>query len=72
MFKFENLVDNLKLSKTIINFSKPLTCIVSKQTRKHFTGTRTRATKPLQIVHTDVCGPVSPQTWTEINILLPF
>jgi hypothetical protein len=40
MHKLENLVDNLKLSKTTTNFSKPCeTCIMSKQTRKPFTGT---------------------------------
>lgn len=38
-------------------------CIMAKQVRKPFNTERQRATRPLQIIHTDVCGPISPNTY---------
>lgn len=35
-------------------------CVRAKLARLAFNGTRKRATKPLQIVHSDVCGPIDP------------
>jgi len=35
----------------------------AKQTRLSFGESRTKATRPLQIVHTDLCGPIDPMTW---------
>lgn len=37
-------------------------CQEAKLTRSSFNSQRTRAERPLQIVHTDVCGPISPVT----------
>ena len=34
------------------------TCILSTMKRKPFTSTRRRATKPLELIHSDVCGPM--------------
>lgn len=40
-------------------------CARAKQTRMPFTKERTRATRVLEIVHTDVCGPIDPPTWDD-------
>jgi len=38
-------------------------CIKAKQTRLPFSEERKRANRPLQIIHTDICGPIEPPTW---------
>lgn len=38
-------------------------CIEAKQVRLPFNSKRERATKPLQIIHSDVCGPIDPPTY---------
>ncbi|KAJ7976200.1 Retrovirus-related Pol polyprotein from transposon TNT 1-94 [Quillaja saponaria] len=35
-------------------------CLLGKHARKSFPKEATRATKPLQLIHTDVCGPIKP------------
>ena len=37
-------------------------CIKAKQTRQPFNSERERAVRPLQIMHSDVCGPIDPET----------
>lgn len=37
--------------------------IKRQKTRTKFSESRTRATRPLQIIHTDMCGPVDPNIW---------
>lgn len=38
-------------------------CLVAKQTRQPFPKeAQWRATKPLELVHTDLCGPINPPT----------
>ena len=36
-------------------------CLEGKMTKRPFTAKGYRATKPLELVHTDVCGPMSVQ-----------
>lgn len=45
-------------------------CIKSKQVRNPFSTTRSRATRPLEILHIDICGPIEPTTWDEKNYIL--
>lgn len=54
-----NLVDGIEKNTQIskINFCEP--CISGKMSKQPF-GTRTRSKRLLEIVHTDVCGPISP------------
>jgi len=37
-------------------------CQKAKQTRNSFGDARTRATRSLQVIHTDLCGPIDPPT----------
>lgn len=39
------------------------TCLQAKQTRFPFITTRNRASRPLEILHSDLCGPIDPVTW---------
>lgn len=38
-------------------------CIRAKQTRLPFNTVRQRATRALELIHTDLCGPIDPPTW---------
>lgn len=47
-------------------------CHEAKQTRIKFGEERNRATRSLQIVHTDLCGPINPSTWDKRRYFLTF
>ena len=48
-------------------------CLIGKQSRKSFPKeASTRVTKPLQLVHTDVCGPIKPSSLGKSNYFLLF
>lgn len=47
-------------------------CQEAKQTRSPFNTHRVRADRPLQLIHTDVCGPISPATHDGKSYFLTF
>lgn len=47
-------------------------CPKVKQTRLPFGKERTKAKRPLEIVHTDVCGPIDPFTWDKKKYIITF
>lgn len=47
-------------------------CQKAKQTRLKFNNSREKATRPLQIIHTDVCGPINPNTWDGNRYFVTF
>jgi len=47
-------------------------CLRAKQVRTPFGKARTRATRSLELIHTDVCGPIDPCTWDKKNYILTF
>ena len=47
-------------------------CQKAKQTRKKFDNARTGARRPLEIIHTDLCGPVEPSTWDGNKYVITF
>lgn len=55
----DGVSDSLKKCKEI--FCEP--CVIGKLKRKPFKSERTRALRPLQIIHTDICGKISPETY---------
>ena len=48
------------------------TCVQSKSTRLPFNDTRTRATRPLGRIHSDVCGPIDPRTFNGFRYFVTF
>jgi len=63
MKKLVPISDGMNISN--INKAKKVceVCLEAKQTRSPFKSERTRTSRPLEIIHTDVCGPVDPVTW---------
>lgn len=47
-------------------------CIMGKHFRCPFGTRTTRASRPLERVHTDVCGPITPSTWDGKRYFLTF
>lgn len=45
-------------------------CVMSKKTRKPFCPERARATRPLEIIHADLCGKISPATFDNEEYIL--
>ena len=45
-------------------------CMKGKQTRLPFNTERSRAEKPLEIIHSDLCGPIDPPTWDNKKYIL--
>lgn len=70
----------MKLSKMANGMSKSMTselslcesCLKGKQTRLPFDGTRPRAKRPLQLVHSDICGPVNVETYDGYRYFVTF
>ena len=47
-------------------------CLLGKMTKTPFSGTMERATDLLEIIHTDVCGPMSVEARGGYRYFLPF
>lgn len=45
-------------------------CLQAKQVRFPFDSERTKAKRPLELIHTDLCGPIEPNTWDGKNYIL--
>lgn len=47
-------------------------CIMGKQCRAPFYRKEKKSTRPLELVHTDVCGPITPETWNNKTYFVVF
>lgn len=47
-------------------------CILGKQCRKSFSSSMTRATKPGELIHFDICGPMSTQSIDGSSVMAVF
>lgn len=47
-------------------------CLKANQRRKPFNTVRTKAERPFELIHVDLCGPISPPTWDGKNYFLIF
>lgn len=47
-------------------------CVQGKQCREPFNGTRNRACRPLERIHSDVCGPIDPPAWDGSRYIVSF
>lgn len=45
-------------------------CLKAKQIRFPFGSKRTKAIRPFEIIHTDLCGPIEPSTLDGKNYIL--
>lgn len=65
LMKLVNIADGIKISKKDFDVLNEIceTCIMAKQVRLPFNNERTKAKRPLEIIHTDICGPLEPVTW---------
>lgn len=70
----QTISEGMKLSNTEMKNLNEVcdTCQKAKQTRLKFGDARERATRPLQIIHTDVCGPIDPNTWDSNRYFVTF
>lgn len=48
------------------------TCLTGKQTRLPFNNTGTRATQPLQLIHSDLCGPMEQESLGGMKYFITF
>jgi len=71
MKKLSKIVDGLNIGKDC-STSGCSVCTQGKQSANTFNGTRTRAKRPLQLVHTDVCGPITPTSWSGERYYVSF
>ncbi|KAJ8890280.1 hypothetical protein PR048_009788 [Dryococelus australis] len=62
MKKLATLSSGLEKRKFCMSEIQCETCLTSKQTKEHFGKAREREKRPLEIIHTDVCGPLDT-TW---------
>lgn len=44
----------------------------AKQVRKPLSETRHKATRPFEIIHTDICRPMEPETWDGFKYFITF
>lgn len=72
--KATNLCEGFSLSLKQLEEVKSICgiCQEAKRTRLKFTNVRTKAERSLQIIHTDLCGPIDPQTWIKKRYFLTF
>lgn len=62
-----NGMENVKFCKTVLCES----CITGKMTRSSF-GSRTKAKEELEIIHSDVCGPINPNSHSGNKYFVTF
>lgn len=77
MSKLKQLVDlsegiPVKLSDCKISMVDCSVCLKSKQKRLPFNSVRAKAKRPLEIVHTDVCGPIDTPTHDGMHYYVSF
>ncbi len=70
--------------KKLINLSERITllnekeficesCLIGKSTKLPFPSVnRARSSRPLELIHSDVCGPITPQTWNKKSYFVTF
>lgn len=71
LWMLRDMVTGLNLNKNDIpDFCQ--TCVESKHSRKPFKSRSFQTRRLLEIVHSDVCGPISPTTWNGKKYFLSF
>ena len=71
LLKLENVTKGVKVMDSNESFDCE-TCLQCKQTRNVISKSRVRATQPLQVVYTDINGPVTPLGKGGYNYVIVF
>lgn len=68
----KNIVEGLpKFSNTELSFCEP--CVIGKQCRFPYTPVKNpRSRRPLELIHSDVCGPLNPETFDKKKYFCTF
>jgi hypothetical protein len=68
-----NLVKNLKIDKDATHSINCKTCDAAKLSRKKFAKFKNRATTEIgEVIHSDVCGPISPMSIGQNRYFVTF
>jgi hypothetical protein len=46
--------------------------VIGKQTRRQFEKSKFSATRPLELIHTDICGPITPDSFSGKEYFITF
>jgi GAG-pre-integrase domain len=47
-------------------------CVIGKQTRRQFGKSKNLAARPLELIHTDICGPITPGSYSGKEYFITF
>jgi hypothetical protein len=47
-------------------------CVIGKQMRRQFGKSKFSTTRPLKLIHTDICGPITPDSFSEKEYFITF
>ncbi|KYQ57311.1 Copia protein [Trachymyrmex zeteki] len=72
MKKLVKMADGIKLKDVEISSEPCSICMEGKQTRLPHQTERIRAKRPLQLVHSDLCGPMDTTSYDRKRYLLTF
>lgn len=64
------MVDGMQISK--VNNNHCDVCVMGKQTRRPFKTSETRSTKVLELIHSDVCGPMQEASFADALYFVTF
>ena len=70
--KLCKIMDGIKISEDQNQDWQCRICIEGKQTRLPHNQTRSRAKRPLQLIHTDLCGPMDTTSYDGKKYMLTF
>lgn len=71
VLRLQNMVNGIPSFHEDMEFCE--ICVKGKQTRRPFNGgTKIRSRRPLEQIHSDICGPISPITWDRNRYFVSF
>jgi transposase InsO family protein len=72
LLKLSNVVSGIDKGDLKIETELCETCIEGRQHKAPFPGTRNPTTRPLERVHSDLCGPINPVAYNGVKYILTF
>jgi len=70
--ELSKLVDGLDINPVDLNWESCEICVEGKQTKLPHKQERVRAKRPLQLVHSDLMGPITPESHDDKRYILTF